>query len=202
MTMRDARQLAPKVNMTGAESARLHRGGDHAGHRGLGVRGKPAPGWQRAGHGVTITGPQIGILHVAMGRFGWDADGCRQALVRIAGVTTSKGLDQAGFEAVTGFAARCGFQPLGKGAAQHYGNRPGMASYALPGLIRRLWRELHGQRECDDAVGGRVAKYHKVSGMRFLTLDGAHGDCCAQGAEGATEGRRGLTRAAKDRGAG
>ncbi|MGB4828798.1 MAG: hypothetical protein WBP18_16290 [Paracoccaceae bacterium] len=77
-----------------------------------------------------------------------------------------------------------------------------MASYALPGLIRRLWRELHGQRECDDAVGGRVAKYHKVSGMRFLTLDGAHGDCCAQGAEGATEGRRGLTRAAKDRGAG
>ena len=125
MTMRDARQLFPRVNMTDAESARLHRGGDHAGHRGLGVRGKPAPGWQRAGHGVTITGPQIGILHVAMGRFGWDADGCRQALVRIAGVTTSKGLDQAGFEAVTGFAARCGFQPLGKGAAQHYGNGPG-----------------------------------------------------------------------------
>ena len=31
MTMRDARQLFPKVNMTDAESARLRRGGDMRG---------------------------------------------------------------------------------------------------------------------------------------------------------------------------
>lgn len=63
-----------------------------------------------------------------------------------------------------------GSSPRGKGAAQHYGNRPSMATFAQPDLIRQLWRKLHGQRDCDDAVfARRLRKYHKVSSMRLLT---------------------------------
>ncbi len=38
----------------------------------------------------------------------------------------------------------------------------------------RLWRELHEQETCDDEhLTGWLLKYHKVSSMRFLTLEAA-----------------------------
>ena len=122
---------------------------------------------------MTLTRPQTLILHVAKATLQWDDDIYRQVLVRIAGVTTSKDLDQAGFEAVMGFADYCGFRPLGKGAPR-YGNRPGMATFAQLELIREIWRELHDQETCDDEhLTGWLQKYHKVSSMRFLTLEAA-----------------------------
>jgi hypothetical protein len=122
---------------------------------------------------MSLTRPQTSILHVAAAKLGWDDDTYRQVLVRIAGVTTSKELDQAGFEAVMGFADYCGFRPLGKGAPR-YGDRPGMATFAQLELIRELWRELHGQDACDDAhLTGWLLKYQKVASLRFLTLDAA-----------------------------
>lgn len=122
---------------------------------------------------MTISKPQKAILHVAKGKLGLDDDVYRQALVRIAGVTSSTELDQAGFEAMMGFFDYCGFRPLGKGAPR-YGNRPGMATFAQPELIRELWRELHDARECDDeALLGWLRKYQKVDSLGFLTLDGA-----------------------------
>lgn len=122
---------------------------------------------------MTISKPQKTILHVAKGKLGWDDDLYRQAPVRVAGVTRSTELDQAGFEAMMGFFAYCGFRPLGKGAPR-YGNRPGMATFAQLELIRELWRELHDARKCDDeALLGWLRKYHKVDSMRFLTMEGA-----------------------------
>ena len=122
---------------------------------------------------MTLSRSQISLIHVAKAKLAWDDDTYRQVLVRIAGVTSSKDLDQEGFEAIMGFADYCGFRPLGKGAPR-YGNREGMATFAQLELIRELWRELHGQRECDDAaLCGWLLKYHKVNSMRFLTLDGA-----------------------------
>ena len=92
-------------------------------------------------------------------------------LVRIAGVTPSNDLDQAGFEALMGFADYCGFRPLARGAPR-FGNRPGMATFAQLELIRELWRALHDPATGDDeALTGWLLKYHKVSSMRFLTLD-------------------------------
>lgn len=97
----------------------------------------------------------------------------RMVLVRIAGVTTSNDLDQEGFEAVMGFMDYSGLRPLAKGAPR-YGNRPGMATFAQLELIRELWRELHDQDVCDDEhLTGWLLKYHKVSSMRFLTVDAA-----------------------------
>ncbi len=120
-----------------------------------------------------ISQAQKSILHVAKVKLGLDDDLYRQALVRIAGVTSSTELDQPGFEAVMGFFEYCGFRPLGKGAPR-YGNRPGMATFAQLKLIRELWREVHDTVECDDAaLMGWLRKYHKVDSLRFLTLDGA-----------------------------
>jgi hypothetical protein len=122
---------------------------------------------------MTISSRQSRILHVAASKLKWDDDTYRLALVRIAGVTTSKDLDQAGFEAMMGFMEHMGFKPLAKGAPR-YGNRPGMATFAQLELIRELWRELHDQDVCDDEqLTGWLLKYHKVSSMRFLTLDAA-----------------------------
>lgn len=122
---------------------------------------------------MTLTNPQKAILHVAKAKLHWDDETYRMVLVRIAGVTTSKDLDQDGFAAVMGFAEYCGFRPLAKGAPR-YGNRPGMATYAQLELIRELWRELHDQATCDDeALTGWLLKYHRVSSMRFLTLEAA-----------------------------
>lgn len=120
-----------------------------------------------------ISKQQKAILHIAKSKLALDDDTYRQVLVRIAGVTSSTELDQGGFVAVMGFFDYCGFRPLGKGAPR-YGNRPGMATYAQLELIRELWRELHGLRECDDdALTGWLRKYHKVDSMRFLTMEGA-----------------------------
>ena len=122
---------------------------------------------------MTISKPQKTILHVAKAKLGLDDDVYRQVLVRIAGVTSSTELDQAGFEAIMGFFDYCGFRPLGKGAPR-YGNRPDMATFAQLELIRELWRELHDARECDDeALLGWLRKYHKVDSMRFLTMESA-----------------------------
>jgi len=98
---------------------------------------------------MTISKTQKAILHVAKSKLKWDEETYRLALVRITGVTTSSDMDQAGFEAMMGFAEYCGFRPLAKGAPR-YGNRPGMATFAQLELIRELWRELHDQDVCDD----------------------------------------------------
>ena len=122
---------------------------------------------------MPLTRPQKAILHVAADKLKWDDDTYRMALVRITGCTTSKDLDQDGFEAMMGFMEYCGFRPLAKGAPR-YGNRPGMASFAQLELIRELWREVHGARECDDAaLLGWLRKFFKVDSMRFLTMEGA-----------------------------
>ena len=122
---------------------------------------------------MTISNPQKTILHVAKAKLGLDDETYRQVLVRVAGVTSSKDLDYAGFQAVMGFFDYAGFRPTGIGAPR-YGNRPGMASFAQLELIRELWRELHREAEVnEEALAGWLLKYHKVHSMRFLTLDAA-----------------------------
>jgi Protein of unknown function (DUF1018) len=122
---------------------------------------------------MPLSKAQKTILHVAAHKLKWDDETYRLALVRITGCTSSNDLDQAGFEAMMGFADYCGFRPLAKGGPR-YGNRPGMATFAQIELIRELWRELHDQATCDDDhLTGWLLKYHKVASMRFLTLDAA-----------------------------
>lgn len=122
---------------------------------------------------MSLTRPQTAILQIAKSKLALDDETYRQVLVRVAGVTSSKELDNTGFQAVMGFFDYAGFRPTGKGAPR-YGNRPGMASFAQLELIRELWRELHHETEVnDEALAGWLLKYHKVHSLRFLTTDAA-----------------------------
>ncbi len=134
---------------------------------------------------MTLTRPQKTILHVAASKLKLDDETYRAVLVKIAGVTTSNDLDQAGFEAVMGFADYCGFRPLAKGAPR-YGNRPGMATYAQLELIRELWRELHDQATCDDEGAHRLASETPQGQLHALPHPGrgAQGDHCPESMEG------------------
>jgi phage gp16-like protein len=122
---------------------------------------------------MTLSKPQITILHVAKSKLALDDDTYRQVLVRVAGVTSSKDLDNDGFQAVMGYFDYAGFRPTGR-AAPRYGNRPGMASFAQLELIREVWRELHHEAEVnEEALAGWLLKYHKVHSLRFLTAEAA-----------------------------
>lgn len=122
---------------------------------------------------MALTRPQTAILHVAKAKLALDDETYRQVLVRVAGVTSSKDLDNVGFLAIMGFFDYAGFRPTGKGAPR-YGARPGMATFAQIELIRELWRELHREAEVnEEALAGWLLKYHKVHSLRFLTLDAA-----------------------------
>ena len=118
---------------------------------------------------MTITARQTKLLHVAKRQIGLDDETYRLALVKIAGVTTSKDLTQEGFTAVMGMFEYCGFRPF-EASGKSYGKRKGFATPAQVELIRTLWMEIHRERALDeDALNGWLLKFHKVSSLRFLT---------------------------------
>lgn len=117
---------------------------------------------------MTLNRRQTALIHLVAKKLGWDDDLYRRVLVKVAGVTTSKDLDAAGFDAVMGFAEHVGFAPL-KADGPNYGNREGFASSAQVDLIRALWIEMHKSVNLDeDALNGWLLKYWKVSSLRFL----------------------------------
>ena len=120
---------------------------------------------------MTINQRQRGLLAVVQKQLSWDDDLYRRVLAKVAGVTTSKDLDEAGFNAVMGFAELCGFAPL-KADGPNYGKREGFASPAQVDLIRALWIEAHhGAALDEDALNGWLLKYWKVSSLRFVNKD-------------------------------
>ncbi len=122
---------------------------------------------------MPISNKQKALLHVVKTKLHWSDEIYREVLVRIAGVTSSTELDQAGFDAIMGFAEYSGFRPA-QGQTPSYGDRPGFATFAQLSLIRELWRELNGDRECNDEhLQAWLRKYQKVDSLRFLTMEGA-----------------------------
>ncbi|OZA19691.1 MAG: GemA protein [Rhodobacterales bacterium 17-64-5] len=118
---------------------------------------------------MTLNRRQTALLHVVKKQLAWDDDLYRRVLVKVAGVTSSKDLDEAGFNAVMGFAEYAGFKPL-KADGPNFGKRQGFASPAQVDLIRVLWIEAHhGAALDEDALNGWLLKYWKVSSLRFVT---------------------------------
>ena len=117
---------------------------------------------------MTLSKSQKAILHVAKAKLALDDDTYRRVLIKVAGVTSSTELDQAGFEAVMGFLDYAGFRPM-KADGANYGRRAGFASPAQVDFIRTLWREAHHAAELDEAaLNGWLKKWFKVSSLRFL----------------------------------
>ncbi|OYU17767.1 MAG: GemA protein [Rhodobacteraceae bacterium PARR1] len=122
---------------------------------------------------MPISNKQKALLHVVKTKLHWSDEIYREVLVRVAGVTSSTELDQDGFNAIMGFAEYSGFKPSA-GNTPNYGDRPGFATFAQLSLIRELWREVNGDRLCDDThLQAWLRKYYKVESLRFLTLEAA-----------------------------
>jgi hypothetical protein len=87
-------------------------------------------------------------------------------LVALAGVTSSKELDQGGFDVLMGFFEHLGFAPLSQ-VGKDYGERPGMASFAQLELIRAIWRE-YTKGDDETALNLWLMRTFKLSSLRFV----------------------------------
>ncbi|WP_413221534.1 regulatory protein GemA [Tritonibacter mobilis] len=116
---------------------------------------------------MSISSNQMKLLFVAKGKLRWTEETFRLALAQIAGVTSVKELDRAGFEAMMGFLEYCGFAPLTK-RGQSYGERPGMASFAQIELIRDLWHEHTHGKAGEEQLNLWLERCWKISSLRFL----------------------------------
>lgn len=108
---------------------------------------------------------KISLIHVARNRLDMDDAGYRALLQRAAGVSSSKDLDERGFEAVMAEFARLGFHST-KGRTQT-SSRAGMASAAQVGKIRGLWEAYSGSSD-DLRLGRWLERHFHVSNVRFL----------------------------------
>ena len=108
---------------------------------------------------------QLALIHVAKAQLRLDDDDYRALLLRVGGVSSSKGLSRDGFDAVMGAMERLGFDPLGV-VGPHYGERPGMATPAQVQFIRDLWRDYAGRFD-GKALDAWLAASFGVSSLRF-----------------------------------
>ena len=114
---------------------------------------------------------KISLVHVAKKKLGLSDDDYRAVLLRAAGVSSSRDLDDWGFNQVMQEFARLGFQ-------SDFGRRnlvarrnPFMASSAQLGYIRRLWSEYTDGEGTDASLGKWLERSFKVSSVRFITAD-------------------------------
>ena len=118
---------------------------------------------------MPVSKRQLAFLHVAKSKLKLTEEQYRAALVRIAGATSAKELDQAGFDAMIGFFEYLGFCPHGA-KGKNFGPRPGMASFAQIELIRAMWHEYtKGVYQGEAELNKWLERSWKISSLRFLT---------------------------------
>ena len=108
---------------------------------------------------------RLALLRVAKAALALSEDDYRATLEHFGGSRSAADLDDRGFDAVMNRFRVLGFtSDRRKGS---YGVRAGMASPDQVELVRALWREV------DDGDEGHLnawlAKYHKISALRFAT---------------------------------
>jgi hypothetical protein len=119
---------------------------------------------------------KIALLHVAKKQLGLaDAD-YRAILSDYGGVESAADLDEPGFQCVMNYLTALGFRS--SWTKRTYGDRPKMATPAQVDLIRKLWAAWRdaaglGKDERDAALNAWLAKYHKVSALRFVSREKA-----------------------------
>ncbi|WP_288960521.1 regulatory protein GemA [uncultured Sulfitobacter sp.] len=119
---------------------------------------------------MSISRNKLALLWVAKGKLGISDEFFREALVHIAGVTSTKDLNEGGFAAMMGYFEYCGFEPF-KARGASYGERPGMASFAQIELIRTLWVEYTQGEAGEDELNIWLERTWKLSSLRFLKAD-------------------------------
>ena len=119
---------------------------------------------------MSINNAQKAVIHVAKAQLHMADEDYRSLLGRCAGVSSSMGLDEAGFLAVMAEFERLGFRKT-MGRAQTF-VREGMASPAQIGKIRALWKGWAGE---DDEIhlGRWLHRTVHVSHVNFLSAERA-----------------------------
>jgi hypothetical protein len=115
---------------------------------------------------------KIALLHVARKQLSLSEEEYRAILMGQGECESSADLDELGFERVIANMTALGFRSTW--TKRTFGNRPGMASPAQIGLMRKLWTAYHGADDSDAGLNAWLSKYHKVSALRFVTADKAN----------------------------
>ena len=121
---------------------------------------------------MALSRKQLALIHIAAKKdIGLTDEQYREVLRKMAGVESSKNLDQDGFELVMqGFAAMGYRSDFTK---SFYGRRRGMAAPAACSRIRQLWREFAGGKAGEHSLDKWLERTFGVSALRFLTADQA-----------------------------
>jgi len=119
-----------------------------------------------------ISKGKLALIHVAKSRLGLGDEIYRDILRNVAGVESSRELDDAGFAALMDHLQSLGFQSdFGK---RNFGNRPGKASVGQVEKLRALWSSYTSGDGTDATLGRWLQRQFKVSALRFLDADKAH----------------------------
>lgn len=118
-----------------------------------------------------LSAKKIGLLHVARKQLGLSEGEYRAILVRRGGCESSADLDEDGFQRVIEYMTALGFRSTW--TKRTFGNRLGMATPAQVELMRKLWTEYHGPDDREASLNAWLAKFHKVSALRFVTAEKA-----------------------------
>lgn len=113
-----------------------------------------------------ITKKQIALLHVAKRDLALADEDWRAILSQWGDVESSADLTQEGCELVLHRLKELGFRP--KRPKGHLGHRRDMASPAQVALVRKLWRQYHGDDENDAHLNAWLYRFHHVSALRFV----------------------------------
>ena len=121
---------------------------------------------------MTISTNQLKLLWTAKTKLKVTDEHLRTALVQLTGCTSTRDLDNDGFDVMMGYFEYLGFMPsISKGP--NYGDRPGMASFAQIELIRELWHEYTHGKAGEDELNRWLERCWKVSSLRFLRAQAA-----------------------------
>jgi len=114
---------------------------------------------------MPISNRQKAVIHVAKQQLGIVDEDYRAVLQRAAGVSSSRDLDETGFDKVMAELERLGFRKTRK---REQSVRPeGMATARQLGRIRALWREFSGS-DNELALGKWLDKHFQLSSVRFV----------------------------------
>jgi phage gp16-like protein len=110
------------------------------------------------------------LIHVAVRQIGLDDATYRHILKDVAGVESSKDLDDGGFANLMDYFQRQGFRSTS--AAKGFGHRRGMASPAQIATIVKLWADWSADGS-EKSLNAWLTRSFHVSALRFLTKDNA-----------------------------
>ena len=120
---------------------------------------------------LVLTRKQTALIHLARKKLGLSDERYRLILWEMAGVETSKDLDQTGFELVMKAMMALGFRSAF--TKTFYTHRAGMATPAQVMLIRTLWGKFATADGSERALNKWLERTFKVSALRFATEEQA-----------------------------